>query len=304
MTPPLPSLASYQTETRVALDAAQRASDAIMAIYDAQSAQTYEKSDGSPVTDADIAADKEIRDALTAAFPDDALMTEESEDDDVRLSNRRVWIVDPIDGTAQFVGRTGKFDVLIALVEDGEPVVGVSLQPTTGMTHLAVRGQGAWRLGDGAWERLTMASAANPPRIVASTYYLEPQYEAALTALQSALGAETAPVMDVGFQPRAIDPAERWYDVFLGFPQDPTVFAAREWDIATSQIVVEEAGGVLTDCWGRRHQYNKRDTHISGGLVVSPDPALHATVIDALRTHLPETPPSPDPADDMRDSVA
>lgn len=298
MTSTLPSLAAYHLEARVALDAARRASDAIMAIYNAQSARTYEKSDGSPVTDADLAADKEIRDALTAAFPDDALMTEESEDDVARMTNRRVWVVDPIDGTAQFVGRTGKFDVLIALVEDGEPVVGVSLQPTTGMTHLAVRGQGAWRKAGDGWERLTFASAANPPRIVASTYYLEPPYRSAMEPMTAALGADPAPVMDVGFQPRAIDPAERWYDVFLGFPQDPTVFAAREWDIATSQIVVDEAGGILTDCWGRRHRYNKRDTHISGGLVVSPTPELHEKVIEALRPHLPVPPPSPDPADD------
>lgn len=299
MTSPLDPSSPFAHELDVALDAARKASGAIMDIYNAKATDVYVKSDGSPVTDADIAADGIIRETLTTAFPDDALMTEEGENDAARRANSRVWIVDPIDGTAQFVARTGKFDVLIALVIDGAPTVAIAMQPTTGLTHAAVREMGAWRNDGSGWEPFRLAAGEMPPRIVGSKYYLEDEMEQALEAISSKLEAAPASVMDVGFQPRALDDTERWYDVFIGFPQDPAIFAAREWDIAASELITEEAGGVFSDCWGRRHQYNKRATHISGGVVVAVSPDLHASVIKAIAPHLPEQAPSPDPADDL-----
>jgi 3'-phosphoadenosine 5'-phosphosulfate (PAPS) 3'-phosphatase len=299
MCSPLDPSSPLAHELEVAIRAARDASEAILKFYDANSVGVYTKGDGSPVTDADLAADSVIRGVLTASFPGDALMTEEGETDTARLANPRVWIVDPIDGTAEYVARTGRFDVLIALAVDGEPAVAVTLQPTTGLMHAAVAGQGAWRHANDSWEPYRLAPVTDPPRIVASKYYITPETERALAKIASALGAKMPPVMDVGFQPRALDDAERWYDIFLGFPQNPRIFAAREWDIAASDLIMCEAGGVLTDAWGRHHRYNKRDTHIAGGLVVSTSLEAHARLIDALAPHLPEKPPAPDPADDL-----
>ena len=93
--------------------------------------------------------------------------------------------------------------------------------------------------------------------------------------------------MDVGFQPRALDPAERAYDAFLGAPQDPEIFAAREWDIAASDLIVHEAGGVLTDFAGHHHRYNKSDTHIENGLLVSASPELHERLLHEIERRLP-----------------
>lgn len=279
MTPPLPPEHPYIAELGVALEAARAAANAIMPFYTSRSSTTYTKGDGSPVTDADIAADRVIRETITAAFPGDALLTEESEDDDARLRQRRVWIVDPIDGTAQFIAGTGRFDVMIALAVDGVATLAVSLQPTTGLTHAAVRGAGAWRGTGDDWEPLRIAPPHDPPRLVASRYYLLPGQERELAAVAAALGAGTPAVMDVGFQPRALDPAERAYDAFLGAPQDPAIFAAREWDIAASDVIVHEAGGVVTDFHGRRHRYNKPDSHIEDGLLVSASPALHERLL-------------------------
>lgn len=269
----------YAAELRTALDAARAASDAIMTFYTSHTSETYTKGDGSPVTDADIAADRIMREMMAAAFPGDALMTEESEDDDRRLQNHRVWIVDPIDGTAQFVAGTGRFDVMIALAVDGVATVAVSLQPTTGLTHAAVLGAGAWRGVEDRWEPLRIDPPQDPPRLVASRYYLLQGQERTLAAVADAVGAAAPTVMDVGFQPRALDPAGRAYDAFLGAPQDPAIFAAREWDIAASDLIIREAGGSVTDFHGRRHRYNKPDTHIEGGLLVSASPALHERLL-------------------------
>lgn len=282
MLPPLSPGHTYADELHVALQAANAASATIMAYYTSQSSETYTKGDGSPVTDADLDADSVIRETISAGFRDDAFMTEEVEDDASRLQSRRVWIVDPIDGTAQFVAGTGRFDVLIALAVDGEALVAVAMQPTTGLTHAAIAGAGAWRRESEGWERLILGTPEVPPRLAASKYYLLPQQEPALATVAASMDANTPPLMDVGFQPRALDPKERRYDAFLGFPQDPALFAAREWDIAASDLIVHEAGGVVTDFHGRRHRYNKQDTHIEDGLLVSASPALHARLLDAI----------------------
>lgn len=282
MPSPIPASHPLSRELEVALAAAREASSTILSFYRDHSAGTYTKGDGSPVTDADLAADQVIRETIAAAFPDDALLTEESEDDVRRLHNDRVWIIDPIDGTAQFVAGTGKFDVLIALAIDSVVAVAVAAQPTTGLVHAAVSGAGAWRGTRDDWEPFTLAGPASPPRLAASRYYLLPGQEEQMHTVATALGATPPPVMDVGFQPRALDPAERWYDAFLGFPQDPAIFAAREWDIAATDLIIHEAGGAVTDFHGRRHRYNKPDTHIQDGLLVSASPELHARLLEAI----------------------
>lgn len=279
---PVPSSLPLAHELQVALDACNRAAATIMEFYTAHSAETYTKGDGSPVTDADIAADRVIRETILAAFPGDALLTEESEDDEARLANPRVWIIDPIDGTAQYVAGTGRFDVLIALAIDGGVAVAATIQPTTGLVHAAIARAGAWRNIGNGWERMTLGPPQEPPRLVASQYYLLPDQESWIPALAETFGADLPPIMDVGFQPRAMDPSERWYDAFLGFPQDPAIFAAREWDIASSDLIIHEAGGTLTDVHGRRHRYNKPDTHIEDGLLVSASPELHERLLQEI----------------------
>src|SRR5215211_434602 len=135
-------MSAFGQELEVAERAVRDAAAAIMAIYD--SAEVRTKADGSYVTDADLASDLIIRTALTAAFPDDAILTEEGVDDQARLGIDRCWIADPIDGTASFVERGDEFDVYLALVVRGEPVVAVTIQPASGLLLTAVAGEGAW----------------------------------------------------------------------------------------------------------------------------------------------------------------
>ena len=295
--PPESGTAEFDRELGVALEAGRRAAAVILDFYDRDAAEAYTKRDGSPVTDADLASDKVIREVIGSAFPKDALLTEEGASSRARIASPRCWIVDPIDGTAQFIARTGLFDVMIALAVDGRPVVGVSVRPVDGLVHAAIKGRGAWEY-DGAIRRpFEIAPAPGPPRLVSSKWYGGRDRGAELARIADRLGAQPIPIQEVGFQARNFAASERAFDAFIGLPPGSGRSIAQEWDLAAVDVIVTEAGGAFTDCWGRRHRYNKRSTGISGGIVASASLDLHKRVIAAIAPEIPLDPPPPDPAD-------
>jgi 3'(2'),5'-bisphosphate nucleotidase len=277
----------FARELAKALELARAAGSAILNFYGKQNATEYEKGDGSPVTDADYAADRLIREGLAAAFPSDATLTEESADDGSRLGNPRCWVVDPLDGTAQFIGHTGEFDVMIALVEDELPVVGVIFQPTTGLMYYASRGGGAWREKDGEAHPVAMRIGANPPVVAASKYYGGRELPNTLHRIATAVEAADPAVWEVGYQPRRIVGDTRIADSFVGLWPPSGQRFAREWDLAAPDIFTTEAGGVFTDAMGQPYRYNQQDTQANRGLVVSNDAGLHNAIIAAIAKELP-----------------
>jgi len=291
---------AYARELETALEAGRRAATVILEFYEAQSATTYTKGDGSPVTDADLASDRVIRETISNAFPGDALLTEEGAKDLDRLTNDRCWIVDPIDGTAQYVARTGLFDVMIALCVDGRPVVAVSVQPVASRIQAAVAGAGAWEFVGGQANRLLFAPASTPPRLVSSKWYggRDDDRGTAVRHIARRLGAAEPPILEVGYQSRAFSDSERTYDAFIGLPSATRGSIAQEWDLACVDLITHEAGGRFTDCWGRPHRYNKRSTGISGGILATAEPELHQALLDAIAPELPQAMPAEDPADD------
>lgn len=295
----LPESSSFPQELSVAIDAARQAASVVNRFYSEQSGETYTKGDGSPVTDADFAADSLLRTIIGDVFPGDAFLTEEGAQDLERRNHDRVWIIDPIDGTAQFIAGTGRFDILIALAIGGRPVVAVTIQPTTSFIHAAVTGEGAWRITPAGTGRFLLGLAPNPPRIVGSKYYRGYEGHDIIATVAARLGAPDPPTLDVGFQPRAFDPSHRIYDAFIGLWHPPGQSAANEWDIAAPDLIVNEAGGRCTDLWGRDFLYNKRNTHISGGLLVSASEDLHETLLISVEPHLPVPAPALDPAEDL-----
>lgn len=273
----------FQTELEVAIAAALAAGAVVRDLYDRAAAASYEKRDGSPVTDADLAADKVIRTYVTSAFPRDALLTEEGQDDSARLDNPRCWIVDPIDGTEQFIQRTGEFDVLIALVENGYPVVGVGYQPTTETLVYATRGGGAWvKRGDSDPEPLRNDEPAGRPRIATSKWFGAPGNLETLAATASRLGSEPLPPGVTGFAPRMFL-APRQHDAMVGIRATPPHDMAHEWDFCAADIVIAESGGKTTDLSGNPYRYNKPRAINSGGLVVAATEAAHAQVLAAVQ---------------------
>lgn len=282
----------YAREMAVAHRAVLEAGAAIRDLYDRQAAETYTKADGSAVTDADLAADRIIRACITDAFPNDAILTEEGADDQGRLDVRRCWIVDPIDGTNQFVNRTGEFDVLVALVEDGVPVVGVMHQPTTGLTLGAVAGGGAWRDdGDGPRPlRFDPVPDGIAPRLMTSLWFGAPDNLAILNGISAALGGGEVAVTSLGITVRRMTAPQLVADALVGFRQDGNLAMAWEWDFAAADVIVHEAGGRVTNLRGERHRYNKPNPRNAGGIVLSVDPRTHDQVLTGLQPWLGEGP--------------
>ncbi len=296
----LPQPHPYVRELEVAVPLVREVADTVRAIYNSQSAATYTKGDGSPVTDADLTADRMIREGLAHAFPDDALLTEESEDNPERLRHRRCWIADPIDGTAQFVARTDNFDILLALVIDGHTEVSVCAHPPSGEMMLAVHGHGAWRIHpDGTVLPFRIPAPETPPVLVGSQYYGPEENADSLATVAKALGASPMTIMPVGYSPRAFLPEWRTYDGFVGFWRASGNSPVREWDLAASDLFTIEAGGGFTDLYGNRYEYNQPTPRPRAGLLVSASTDLHQRLLDTLAPLLPASPPVPtsDPAD-------
>ncbi|HEY8447781.1 MAG TPA: 3'(2'),5'-bisphosphate nucleotidase CysQ [Thermomicrobiales bacterium] len=283
----------FEREWAVATAAAREAGAAIRDLYERAAAATYAKADGSAVTDADLAADRIIREALTTAFPEDAILTEEGADDTERVANPRCWIVDPIDGTNQFIERTGEFEVLIALVEDGQPVVAAVYQPTTDLLLTAVRGAGAWLERGGQRERLRLpaAPADRAPRLMTSVWMGAPANLPILEQVAGRLGGNGVTVSPLGVTVRRFLPPDPKTDALIGFNDRPGVVIAWEWDFAASELIMCEAGGAASDLWGRPHRYNKPVPRNCGGILLSVDPATHERVLRALAPELPAPPP-------------
>ena len=273
----------FHAEIAAAIAAVTAAGVVVREFYDAASAKTYDKLDGSPVTDADLAADAVIRETLSQRFPDDPILTEEGQDDERRLTSSRLWIADPVDGTEQFIQRTGEFDVLVAFVLDGRPVAAAGFQPTTGVLVTATEGGGAWvRRGDGEPHRITFAPAGNLLRLATSKWFGAPENAAIMQAVADSLRTAPEPPAVTGFSPRMFL-TPRALDVMIGVRPGEEQDMASEWDFAVADLVFHEAGGLVTDLAGQRFRYNKPTPGNVGGLIAAVDPTTHARVAEALR---------------------
>jgi len=156
---------AFERELEVALAAAREAGDILRRHYETGT-RVWEKSEDNPVTLADLEADAAIRARLSEAFADDDILSEEMVSDRSRLANRRVWIVDPMDGTKEFTRRIPEFAVSIALTEDAEPVVGAVHNPVARVAVWATRGGGSFR--DGKAVRVSACSRLDQAVVIAS----------------------------------------------------------------------------------------------------------------------------------------
>jgi 3'-phosphoadenosine 5'-phosphosulfate (PAPS) 3'-phosphatase len=289
----------WHAEISIAIAAARAGAAAIMPVYDAAGGfVATSKTDGSPVTAADLASDAEIRRVITAAFPDDGLLTEEGLDEVSRLSRSRVWIADPLDGTAEFVARNGDFDVFVGLTVDGVPAVAAACHPPTGHLIYAASGEGAWQIGrDGQPERITLRASAGSPRVFTSPYFGAPAIVPALESALSTMGVDHVATIGPGFHPRHFVPETGGpprFDVFIAGVTEGWM-AGGEWDAVVTDLIVREAGGGFSDLWGEPLQYNKRVARNIHGYVATVEPRLHLEVLAALRAFRPAMkPPVPE----------
>lgn len=217
------------------------------------------KTSGSPVCDADLAVDAFLKRELGALLPSAGWLSEETVDHPERLERGLCWLVDPVDGTRDFVrGRPG-WSVSVALVSEGRPLIGMLSAPARNEYWSAVAGQGAMRNGIAlsASTRTVLAGSRVPadslPKADAD---LVTVYKPNSIALRIAMvGANEADLLAT----------LRW-----GF----------EWDIAAATLIAREAGAVVSDAFGQPLDYNKRDPRAFGLLVTAP--AIHAAAVERL----------------------
>ncbi|MEN1941803.1 3'(2'),5'-bisphosphate nucleotidase CysQ [Luteimonas sp. MJ174] len=244
---------------------AREAGAAIMAVYGGEVA-VRAKADDSPVTAADLAAHRCIVDGLAQLTPDIPVLSEESAHMvplESRRSWSRFWLVDPLDGTREFLKGNGEFTVNIALVDDGVPVFGVIQAPVTGAVWHGTPGQGACRRdGDAEHAIATRSPATAPLRVAASRSHLD----ARTAAMLGRIGEHES--IGLGSSLKFCLLAEGGMDAY------PRLGPTSEWDTAAGQAILEAAGGCVLDLRGRPFRYNQRDTVLNGDFVALGDPAL------------------------------
>ncbi|MCG6976093.1 MAG: 3'(2'),5'-bisphosphate nucleotidase CysQ [Acidiferrobacterales bacterium] len=229
---------------------ARQAGEEILKVYNSDFA-VEDKADGSPLTAADRAAHQTIVSELAKLTPAMPILSEEASDIDyaVRSQWQRYWLVDPLDGTKEFVKRNGEFTVNIALIENGEPVLGVVYVPVSGVIYFGCRGSGAFKqTRDGKAAAITVQTyQGGPARVVASRSHASPALEQFLDAVGE---VET---ISMGSSLKLCLVAEGAADVY------PRLGLTSEWDTAAAQAVVETAGGKVTTVNGEPLVYNKED---------------------------------------------
>ncbi len=244
---------------------AQEAGCCILTIYHRADVAVTQKDDQSPLTEADTASHDYIVRALSGVIPGCPVISEES-DPGQRAgveSLEKFWLVDPLDGTKEFIKKSGEFTVNIALIEGGRPVLGVVHCPVSGMTYSGEIGRGAWRQTmDGDAQAIqTRKTDVNALAVVASRDHAGPQVTKMLGRMP---GAELA---SVGSSLKFCLVAEGKADVYL---RDlPTM----EWDTAAAQCVVEAAGGQVLTLDGRALSYQKPEMRNPAILTIG-DPAF------------------------------
>ena len=249
-----------ERELAKALEAARAAQKAILDIYKT-SFHIEIKSDNSPVTEAGKKADEIIRQVLEEAFPEDGFLTEESADTPERLAKSRVWIVDPVDGTKEFVARNGEFTTNIALCLDHQIVVGLIFVPVSGVAYYAIKGEGTYRLDpDGTKTRLHVAAPKEKVIALRSRSFFK---EAEIDYAEKRKGHFEGDMIVLGAALKFAWIAEGKAD-FFGRVTNGT----KEWDVAPGDLIVHEAGGFMGESDGSRFTYNREDVYNRRGYVM------------------------------------
>ena len=241
---------------------AREAGAAILEVY-ARDFAVGHKDDRSPLTDADMAAHHLIVDGLRRLDPAVPVLSEESAAVPwaERRAWRRYWLVDPLDGTREFVKKNGEFTVNIALIEDGVAVFGVVHAPVLDEMHVGLLGEGAWRCdGSGRVPVAARRPATTPLRVAASRSHLDTRTASAIVRMGE------VERIGMGSSLKFCRLADARLDVYPRFA--PT----SEWDTAAGQCVLEAAGGVVFCLDGRPLRYNTKDSLLNPDFIALGDP--------------------------------
>jgi 3'(2'), 5'-bisphosphate nucleotidase len=257
-------------ELDIAIEAAQEASNVILEIYQ-KDYNTFTKTDNSPVTDADLESNKIINKILSNTKY--SILSEEDIDDQSRLSKDMIWIVDPLDGTSDFIDKTGEFTVMIALIQNKKPILGVIAWPTEKILFVAQKNCGAFRYSDNKWDKISVTKINELPRCrtVGSRHHLSEKEKEFIKKI----GIEDFTSIGSSLKVGKISSGQA--EAYI-----TTTNKMKEWDTAASYCIVSEAGGKMTDMLGNDLTYNNKNVHHQNGILVT-NGLIHDKIVEEFK---------------------
>ncbi|RMW38706.1 MAG: 3'(2'),5'-bisphosphate nucleotidase CysQ [Nitrosopumilus sp.] len=257
-------------ELDIAIKAAQKAGDVILEIYKGEF-EEFTKKDDSPITEADLKSNEIIKEILSQTKH--KILSEEDKDDQSRLSEEIIWIVDPLDGTSDFIDKTGEFTVMIALVKNKKPILGVIGWPTEKTLFAAQEGKGAFRYSNEEWKKITVTATdeLSKCRTVGSRHHLSDKEKSFIKKL----GIEDFTSIGSSLKVGKIASGEA--EAYI-----TTTNKMKEWDSAASHCIISEAGGKMTDMSGNEISYNNKEVHHQNGILVT-NGIIHQTIVDEFK---------------------
>jgi 3'(2'), 5'-bisphosphate nucleotidase len=265
-------MTDFSRELTVAVELARKAGVAIMEVYATDFSVAY-KGKNDPVTDADKRGNELIVNGLRQAFPDDIIVAEESEKPDDTQIGDRIWYVDPVDGTKEFIAKNGEFSVMIGLAVNGEAKVGVVFKPDGDVLYAGVVGQEAWMEMGGERQPLAVTSTdpSAPPTLTVSRSHRNPLLE---NIFQNLGVGKEVPSGSVGLKIGLI--ARGIADVYM----EPGPYT-KLWDGCGPEAILRAAGGQFTNILGEQIHYGLTQLKNTHGLVAT-NGVYHEKVIKGL----------------------
>lgn len=249
---------NYNKELEVALEATRFAHKIIMDIYRTNDFKTEIKDDDSPVTQADLKANEIICKMLMENFPNYGLLSEELSDSKERLSKEYVWIIDPIDGTKDFIAKTDEFTVNIGLIYNHEVILGVIGVPAKDEIYYAIKGEGSYLLKEGILTRLYVDDENTNLIQMHSRFHFSKSEEEYFNNHR-----EIVELKEAGSAYKACLIASGKAHVYLKNSK-----GTKEWDVAPSSIIVKEAGGFFGLPNGDEMLFNRENVYNDSGFII------------------------------------
>ena len=250
-------VSSKISQLETIIDAITKAGDKILEIYESDF-QVEKKDDNSPITKADLESNKIIKESLLQTkIP---ILSEEDADDKSRTDSDKVWIVDPLDGTQDFVNKTGEFTVMVGLVENHVPIMGLVYWPTEKKLYFAEKDLGAFCHNSERWTEISVRKIEGFEKSLAlvSRHHLSDKEKKMLDHLKIKNTAS------IGSCLKVMEIASGNADIYL-----TSTNKMKQWDTAASHCVISEAGGKMTDISGNDLVYNTESVNHENGLLVT-----------------------------------
>ena len=263
-------------ELETAKVVAKEAGKIAMSLYKGNNLDTRQKAENgsSPITKADLASEKVILKTLRKF--DYGILSEETLESNNRLKKEKVWIIDPLDGTSDFIQKTDEFAIAIGLVKNNKPILGVVYQPPRDKLYFAEKGKGAWlKIGEEEPRKLKVSKKEdfNNMLMLTSRNHLEKAEIALAKNLKIKFKKCGSAVLKMGLI------AERIGDLYINSSKGKT----GEWDTCAGNIIITEAGGRITDMNGEELAYNKKNTMDMNGYIVSTGTRHNELIVELKR---------------------